>query len=158
MHAFNGVAALKYEGADVSGRIVLANRDTQTPAPAPDFLFRFSEPVHLSKTRWARKLLQLGSDPASLIANVNAIYGVITNPDVVAMETDRTFSVTFPADRQWTISYRSQPLLCGSLIDVFDRMPDPSIDQALDLVVRRLGALFLGGQGSWSGGQGCFGR
>lgn len=110
-HAFNGVAALKYEGCDVSGRIVLTKHDAQTPALLPEFLFRFSEPVHLTKTRWARKLLQLGSDPASLIANASAIYGVITNPDVVAMETDRTFSVTFPADRQWTISYRSQPLL-----------------------------------------------
>jgi hypothetical protein len=56
-HAFNNLAALKYEGIDASSRLILAN--LQNGATAAEFLLKLSEPVRLSKSRWMRKLLQL---------------------------------------------------------------------------------------------------
>jgi hypothetical protein len=109
LHAFNGVAALKYEGADISGRLLLSNLDSG--GPAPDFLLSLSESVRLTNARWMRKLLQLASGTTALIADSNAAHGIVSNASAVAAEVPKAFTVDFHADRQWTLSYRSQSLL-----------------------------------------------
>ena len=107
--AFNSVAALKYEGANASGRLVLASLDESKSAP--EFLLRLTEPVRLNKSRWIRKLLQLASGSTSLVADAVAVLGIVSNPDELAANAERAFTVELPADRQWTLAYRSQQLL-----------------------------------------------
>ena len=109
LQAFNSVAALKYEGADASGRLVLAGLDESRLAP--EFLLRLAEPVRFTKSRWIRKLLQLASGPTSLVADAVAVLGIVSNPDELAINAETAFTVEFPADRQWTLAYRSRQLL-----------------------------------------------
>jgi hypothetical protein len=109
LQAFNSVAALKYEGVDASGRLVLAGPNGTKSAP--EFLMRLAEPVRLNKTRWIRKLIQLASGSTALVADGVAVVGIVSNPEELASSLKEAFTVDFPADRQWTLAYQSRQLL-----------------------------------------------
>lgn len=109
LQAFNEVAALKYEGADANGRLVLASADYKNAAP--EFLLRLAEPVRLTKSQWIRKLLQLASGSTALVADAVAVTGIISNAEQLATTADPAFTVNFPADRQWALSYRTQQMI-----------------------------------------------
>jgi len=109
LQAFNEVAALKYEGADANGRLVLASAESQNAAP--EFLLRLADPVRLTNGRWIRKLLQLASGSTALVADAVAVSGIISNAERLTADADPAFTVDFPADRQWTLAHRSQQLI-----------------------------------------------
>lgn len=105
--AFNQIAALKYEGTDVNARLLLISGDVAPSA----YLFRFADPVRLSQSRWARKLLHLVTRDAALVGDSDALYGITTSPDELSESEPKSFTVEFLGGRQWILYHRSQGLL-----------------------------------------------
>jgi hypothetical protein len=101
--AINAVSQTKYEGEAGAGRLVFASADD----PNLRFVLRFERPAELTQTRWARKLLQMASSEAALIADYNSVVGLGDVSDVSAPP----FSVDFLAHDQWDLRRGEQVLM-----------------------------------------------
>src|SRR5207253_357824 len=62
---FNMISSLMYEGAEGTGKMLLANPE----GGAVDVALRLADPVPFHAPRWARKVLQMASSETALIAN-----------------------------------------------------------------------------------------
>jgi hypothetical protein len=131
--AFNQIAALKYEGADVNSRLVLVDRDAVDP---PKYLLRFAEPVRLSQSRWARKLLNLVTRDTALVGDNIGLYGISADPTALSTSSRKSFIVEFPGNRQWVLSYQSRSLLRVEAGDAQIPQEPISFERFLDLVQR----------------------
>lgn len=99
----NRLSQLRYEGSTGVGRIVLAAADD----PNVEYVLRLKEPVALSQTRWARKLLQMATGEAALIAEYGDIAGLGRVSDVSAPP----FSIEFLDNHQWDLRRGDQILM-----------------------------------------------
>lgn len=141
----NRLSQLRYEGRTGSGRIVLAAVDD----PNVEYVLRLKEPVALSETRWARKLLQMATGESALIAEYGDISGLGRVSDVSAPP----FCIEFLDDHQWDFRRGDQVLLrcrfgearlpqepigrerfVDNMRRVFERIDEPSIDRFLKVL------------------------
>lgn len=86
-----------------AGRLVFAAADD----PNLSFVLKFDRPAALTQTRWARKLLQMATSEAALIADYNSIVGLGDLSDVSAPP----FSVDFLGHDQWDLRRGEQVLM-----------------------------------------------
>lgn len=104
LQQLNQVAALRYEKRDGSGSVEFVES-----ADAADFSLRLAAPAPWGEARWCRKLLEMSSADAPMIATVDAIVGVgrrsKANPE------DPCFRVDFKGHHHWEISSASRTLL-----------------------------------------------
>lgn len=100
---FNAISKLMYEGEKGRGRMILARPDD----PDINYVVKLADPVPLRKTRWARKLLQMGRDDTSLVTGFEAISGLARpqNPNAPP------YSVDFLDQQHWDFRRGSQILL-----------------------------------------------
>ena len=75
--------------------------------PDIDYVVKLAEPVPLRKTRWARKLLQMGKDDTSLVTGFEAISGLARPKGSNAS----LYSVDFLDQQHWDFRRGSQILL-----------------------------------------------
>lgn len=68
----NLISSLLYEGTKGIGRMLLANPENSNV----EYLLRFRDPVPFREPRWTRKVLQLASSDALLIADSEYVYGL----------------------------------------------------------------------------------
>jgi hypothetical protein len=101
--AINAVSQVQYEGEAGAGRLVFAAADD----PNLSFVLKFDRPAALTQTRWARKLLQMATSEAPLIADYNSIVGLGNLSDVSAPP----FSVDFIGHDQWDLRRGEQVLM-----------------------------------------------
>lgn len=99
----NRLSQLRYEGSAGVGRIVLAAADD----PNVEYVLRLKEPVKLLQTRWARKLLQMATGKAALIAQ----YGDITGLGQVSDVSAPPYSIEFLDHHQWDLRRGDQILM-----------------------------------------------
>ncbi|WP_049731539.1 hypothetical protein [Rhizobium ecuadorense] len=78
--AINAISQMQYEGEAGAGKLVFAASDD----PNLSFVLKFERPAALTQTRWARKLLQMATSEAALIADYNRIVGLGDLSDVSA--------------------------------------------------------------------------
>lgn len=100
---FNAISRLMYEGAKGRGRMILATPDD----PKLKYVIKLADPVRLRDTRWARKLLQMGSGDMALITGFQSIYGL----GRIAEEGAPTYSVEFFDQQQWDFRHGNRTLL-----------------------------------------------
>ena len=117
---FNAISRLMYEGAKGRGRMILAKAED----PKLDYVVKLAEPVRLRDTRWARKLLQMGSDDMALITGFQSIYGF----GRVAEEDTLSYSVEFFDQQQWDFRHGNRILLRTQFGE--PRLPQDSISES----------------------------
>lgn len=92
-----------YEGNVGKGRIMFAKDDD----PNIEDLLRFAEPVRLSATRWARKLLQMAGDDAALLAEYGDVFGLGRVSDL----SSPPYTINFTGHHQWELRRGGQVLM-----------------------------------------------
>jgi hypothetical protein len=117
---FNAISRLMYEGAKGRGRMILASADD----PKLDYVVKLAEPVRLRETRWARKLLQMGSGDMALITGLQSIYGL----GRIAEEDTPSYSVEFFDQQQWDFRHGNRLLLRTQFGE--PRLPQESISES----------------------------
>ncbi|POR41807.1 diadenylate cyclase [Methylobacterium sp. V23] len=101
--AVNRLSQLRYEGRTGTGLLVLASATDANIT----YVLRLARPAALSETRWARKLLQMATLEAALIAEYDVVVGLGRVSDVSAPP----FSVEFLDHHQWDLRRGDQVLL-----------------------------------------------
>lgn len=101
----NDISALRYEGNGGVGRLVFMKPKVDTA----DFLFKLDEPVGLKEARWCRKILEMASGDAAMIATVREVLGVgrISHGSL----DNLALSVDFHGHYDWEIRSGEQLLL-----------------------------------------------
>jgi len=99
----NRLSDSRYEGQSGTGTIVLARADD----PHVEHLIKLEQPVALSNTRWARKLLQMATGDAALLAE----YGTITSVGRVSPLSAGPYEIDLHGDRRWDLRRGNQVLL-----------------------------------------------
>jgi DNA integrity scanning protein DisA with diadenylate cyclase activity len=103
---FNLISSQYYEGAESSGRIIIA----QNEHPAINVTLKFSDPINLSNHKAIRKLLEMTNDTLSLIANGNEVYGIgyVTDYDFKAEDL---FVIEFNGHFKWELKHHEKILM-----------------------------------------------
>ena len=141
----NRVSQLRYEGRTGVGSLVLAAADD----PNVEYVLRLANPVALSKARWSRKLLQMATGDAALLAEYGTIHGLGRVSDVSAPP----YVVDFLDNEQWDFRRGERVLLrcrfgearlpqepigrerfVDNMRRIFDRIAEPSIDRFLKVL------------------------
>ena len=144
----NAISSSYYEKATGKGTIVLARKEHHCLVSEVKFL----NPINLSNTKGARKLLQLASNDLSLHCDGQMIYGLVKIQDYHCDNED-VFVIKFVEHYHWEISHAEQTLmrvkygrvhipkakfdeykLRSDLFRIFDDIKKESIDQIVDLV------------------------
>lgn len=86
------------------GRLLLVNPEN----PRLEFLLRFEKPVPINEPRWTRKLLQLASSTAALVADARNVYGLGKIIPSDEYDGQDVFTVDFLEHFSWE-------LRCGDL-------------------------------------------
>lgn len=92
----NGIAALRYEGDEGVGRLILVEPEKDQP----DYLLQLDEPVRLEEARWGRKILEMAADDTSIIATISQILGVGKVPSPAGR---LNLSVDFHGHHDWEL-------------------------------------------------------
>ncbi|AMS43252.1 diadenylate cyclase [Aminobacter aminovorans] len=101
--AINAVSQAQYEGEAGAGRLIFASAND----PNLSFVLKFDRPAALTQTRWARKLLQMSTSEAALIADYNSIVGLGDLSD----DSTPPFAVDFLGHDQWDFRQGDQVLM-----------------------------------------------
>ena len=116
---FNLISSLMYEGAEGTGRMLLAKPD----GGAVDMLVELAEPVPFREPRWSRKVLQMASTEVALVADCEKVLGLgNVAADVDPWATQNVFGVEFLDHYHWQLS-------CGSEVLMVSRYGVPSLSQ-----------------------------
>ena len=76
LNACNIVSAMRYEGAETAGRLVVAKRGH----PGVEVTLALASPVPLREYRAVRKLLEISSSDIGLLTDSTTIYGSVIPP------------------------------------------------------------------------------
>ena len=113
----NSISSLMYEGSKGTGRLVLARPGD----PRLDMWLTFETPVPFREERWARKMLQLASSDAALVADCENIFGLGRLAKEVEPGTSHdVFEVEFLDRNVWR-------LICGDEVMLLSRNGSPSL-------------------------------
>lgn len=143
--AVNRISQLRYEGRTGVGRLVFAASND----PNVDYVVRLANPVPLSEPRWARKLLQMATGEAALVAEYGTISGLGRVSDVSAPP----YGIEFLDHHQWDLRRGDQVLMrcrfgearlpqepigkerfVDNMRRVFQRIEEPAIDRFLKVL------------------------
>ena len=109
--ACNAISALRYEGSEGSGRLLIA-----APAhPSVHVLLHLRQPVHLRNYRGIRKLLEVSTDELHLLYAADHIYGVGQLRVVPYNEQEENlFVVEFAGAHTWRLFHGQHQLMVVS--------------------------------------------
>lgn len=116
---FNLISSLMYEGAEGTGKILLA----QPYGGAVDILLQFAKPVPFRDPRWSRKILQMASSEIALIADCEKIFGLgnVVN-GLNPQDLQNVFEIEFLEHYHWQLS-------CGDEVLLVSKYGLPSLPQ-----------------------------
>ena len=116
---FNSISSLMYEGTKGTGKLLLARPDGE----AVDMLLKFSRPIPFRESRWSRKVLQMASSEAALIADCEKIFGLgKIAAGVDPLMSQNVFEIEFLDLYHWR-------LLCGGKVMLVSKYGTPSLPQ-----------------------------
>lgn len=116
---FNLISSLMYEGAEGTGRLLLAKPD----GGAVDMLIELAEPVPFREPRWSRKVLQMASSEVPLIADCEKVLGLGNiAAGIDPWDSQSVFEIEFLDHHHWQLS-------CGDETMLVSRYGIPSLPQ-----------------------------
>lgn len=101
--ACNTISSLKYEQAEVAGRMLLAPQDELTTRIV------FQDGISLQNHRRVRKLLELTAQSGYLHTDSNKVFGLV-DADIDEKKED-VFEVVFLGHHQWELKHQSELLM-----------------------------------------------
>ena len=114
---FNLLSSLMYEGAEGTGRMLLAKPDSGSV----DMFLKFAEPVPFNDPRWSRKVLQMASSETALIADCEKVFGLgKISAGVDPWTSQDIFKVEF-------LNYYCWRLSCGDEVMFISTYGTPSL-------------------------------
>lgn len=116
---FNLISSLMYEGAEGTGRMLLAQPD----GGAVEMLIELADPVPFREPRWSRKVLQMASSEVALVADCEKVLGLGNVVDGIdPWESQNIFEIEFLDHHHWRLS-------CGDEVMLVSRYGVPSLPQ-----------------------------
>jgi len=113
--SLDAVAAIRHEGEDCSGAILIAPSEARGRLP----MLRLQTTVPLHDTHWLRKLLQTSSDGFVGVSDGTHIVGLV---EVSGMVPEEGFMVRFQGQHRWSVTAGPQRLLsCSRGFPTFPR-------------------------------------
>ncbi|GAA4385197.1 diadenylate cyclase [Hymenobacter koreensis] len=121
--ACNGVAALRHEGIEGHGTMLLARRNH--PAVVP--VLTLETPVPLRDHRSVRKLLEMSEGRTALISDATHVFGLghLVEPTDAAYEP--LFTVHFTHHHNWELSHAGHVMM--RVVSATPRLPQGRIDE-----------------------------
>ncbi|SET46189.1 diadenylate cyclase [Hymenobacter actinosclerus] len=121
--ACNGIAALRHEGDEGVGTMLVSRRNH--PAVVP--VLTLDAPVPLRDYRRIRKLLELSEDRHALITDATDVFGLgyLVEPDDAQYEP--VFTVHFTKHYSWELSHDGQRMM--KVVSNTPRLPQGTIDE-----------------------------
>jgi hypothetical protein len=95
----NAISSLMYEGAHGIGSLVLSSPEN----PHIAYTLRFRHPVPFREHRWVRKVLEMASEDACLIADSTQIFGLGRTTGNASDEDQPVFEVHFLDHFHWEL-------------------------------------------------------
>jgi hypothetical protein len=109
--ACNAISALRYEGSEGSGRLLIA----APTHPSVHVQLHLQQPVHLRNYRGIRKLLEVSTDDLHLLYAADHIYGVGQLSAVPYNEAEENlFVVEFAGAHTWRLLHANHSLMVVS--------------------------------------------
>lgn len=116
---FNLISSLMYEGAEGTGRMLLAKPDSG----AVEMLVELAQPVPFREPRWSRKVLQMASSEVALVADCEKVLGLGNIVESIdPWKTQNVFEIEFLDHHHWRLS-------CGDEVMLVSRFGVPSLPQ-----------------------------
>lgn len=103
----NEIAALKYEGAEGIGNMILAKKDHENIK----YLLRLSDPIKFNEHRKVRKFLELSANHFDIISDTEKIYGLGTTKGQYNPANENLFYIKFLDHHKWELSHNRYPML-----------------------------------------------
>ncbi|WP_197070404.1 DNA integrity scanning protein DisA nucleotide-binding domain protein [Hymenobacter sp. DG25B] len=121
--ACNGVAALRHEGDEGIGLMVIARRHHQAIQP----ILTLEAPIPLRDHRSVRKLLELSEDKAALITDATNLFGLgrVVEPDDPRHEP--LFTVHFTKHYSWDLTHNGEVMM--RVVSNTPRLPRSRVDE-----------------------------
>jgi hypothetical protein len=107
MHACNIVSAMRYEGAETAGRLVVARRGH----PGIEVTMTLANQVPLREYRAVRKLLEISSSEIGLLSDSLCIYGLGQVGRIYDSRDENIFTVQFTSHDTWELQHAGHLLM-----------------------------------------------
>ncbi|MFD2784368.1 diadenylate cyclase [Hymenobacter rubripertinctus] len=121
--ACNGVAALRHEGDEGVGTMLVCRRNH--PAVVP--VLTLESPIPLRDYRRIRKLLELSEDRNSLITDATDVFGLGYLVEPTDSQYEPLFTVHFTKHYSWELSHDSELMM--KVVSNTPRLPQGTIDE-----------------------------
>ena len=121
--ACNGVAALRHEGDEGVGTMLVSRRNH--PAVVP--ILTLESPIPLRDYRRMRKLLELSEDRNSLITDATDVFGLGYLVEPSDPQYEPLFTVHFTKHYSWELSHDGQLMM--KVVSNTPRLPQGSVDE-----------------------------
>jgi hypothetical protein len=107
LHACNIVSAMRYEGAETAGRLVVARRGH----PGIEVTMTLAAPVPLREYRAVRKLLEISSSEIGLLSDSASVYGLGQVGRTYDPRDESVFTVQFTSHDTWELQHAGHLLM-----------------------------------------------
>ena len=121
--ACNGVAALRHEGDEGVGTMLVSRRNH--PAVVP--VLTLESPIPLRDYRRIRKLLELSEGRNSLITDATDVFGLGYLVEPTDSQFEPLFTVHFTKHYSWELSHNSELMM--KVVSNTPRLPQGTIDE-----------------------------
>lgn len=99
LEKLNDISLLKYEGKNISGRIVFCNK--QIHKDIINFKLKFQEKISLKSSRQIRKILEMSDIKFFLIGDYDYIYGMGSFKNLENIKEQKIFAIDFKESRHY---------------------------------------------------------
>ncbi|WP_180754481.1 DNA integrity scanning protein DisA nucleotide-binding domain protein [Hymenobacter sp. DG01] len=121
--ACNGIAALRHEGDEGVGTMLIARRNH--PAVVP--IMTLESPIPLRDYRRIRKLLELSEDRNALISDASDVFGLGYLVEPSDAQYEPLFTVHFTKHYSWELSHNGQVMM--KVVSNTPRLPQGTVDE-----------------------------
>ncbi|GAB2787349.1 hypothetical protein HNQ93_002746 [Hymenobacter luteus] len=121
--ACNGIAALRHEGDEGVGTMLIARRSH--PAVVP--IMTLESPIPLRDYRRIRKLLELSEDRNALISDASDVFGLGYLVESNDAQYEPLFTVHFTKHYSWELSHNGQVMM--KVVSNTPRLPQGTVDE-----------------------------
>lgn len=101
LERLNDISLLKYEGKNISGRIVFC--DISAQENLIDYKLKFKEKVSLKNSRQIRKMLEMTTKNFFLIGDYEFVYGIGWFSNLEKINLEKIFAVDFEENRHYML-------------------------------------------------------
>ncbi|GGG54716.1 DNA integrity scanning protein DisA nucleotide-binding domain protein [Hymenobacter glacieicola] len=121
--ACNGIAALRHEGDEGVGTMLISRRNHQSVVP----IMTLESPIPLRDYRRVRKLLELSEDRNALLTDASDVFGLGYLVEPTDPQYEPLFTVHFTKHYSWELSHDEHMMM--KVVSNTPRLPQGTVDE-----------------------------